>query len=157
MREILFRGKRADNREWAYGFYVLFGGKSIIMLSDITELRPSEIFGLNELYEYPVIREVCPDTVGQFTGLLDKNGNKIFEGDIIQYCERRLMVWWNDEAFQWQAKSVSGYDVITFEIHGDPNWTNIDFGWIAADMAILGRMEAEVIGNKWDNPELLNP
>ena len=142
MREILFRAKRCDSYEWVYGYYCKKTGKYVTDYLMVTE----------DGFMY----DIDHDTASEFTGLLDKNGNKIFEGDIIQYCERRLVVWWNDEAFQWQAKSVSGYDVITFEIRGDPNWTNIDFGWIAADMAILGRMEAEVIGNKWDNPELMN-
>ena len=120
MREILFRGKRIDNGEWIYGYFSKHTtGKTFI--------RPS---GKNCQYS----AEVLPETVGQYTGLTDKNGTKIFEGDILNV---------NNEYI-----GVVGYAAGAF----GAKYTD---GKGAIYLCYVNEY-SEVIGNIHDNPELLN-
>lgn len=120
MREILFRGKRVDNGEWAYGSYV-----HIVQYKGSTDYIADE-----EPDQYVVI----PETVGQYTWLTDKNGVKIFEGDIIHGNLGNFVVRWSD--------NISGF------VTGEKERTHPCMN--------CGAMKRyEVIGNIYDNPELM--
>nr|WP_316613937.1 YopX family protein [uncultured Ruminococcus sp.] len=132
MREKLFRGKRIDNGEWVYGFYFC------MYHDDDRKHLHHFIIPLNvpipkdkPIGEIQV--EVNPDTVGQYTGLTDKNGKKIFEGDIAKNPI-------NDGIFVVKYKNSLAC-FLGISIHGNPS-TGLCSGF-------------EVIGNIHDNPELL--
>lgn len=121
MREILFRGKRTDNVEWVKGFYVCIPDTHYIMTGKFDSLTNGIIN--SEAYK------VDPSTVGQFTGLEDKLGTKIFEGDVIDDLGIEYIVVFDSDYAQFRGK----FD-----------------GWNAEISHIASR--CEVIGNIYDNP-----
>ena len=141
MKQILFRGKRIDNNEWVYGFY-------FESLAD----------GMKHCYikyetwdEGFVTYEVIPETVNQFTSLCDKNGNKIFEGDIISATALDTGE---------EQRAVIGFGNFIDENNGDEYiGFFIEFDGIKTTITQLSMEECknriEVIGNIYDNPELL--
>lgn len=121
MREILFRGRTTQGKEWISGYYA----KS----SELHFIWGRNSFGSMLMFE------VDPENVGQFTGLTDKNGKKIFEGDIVV------------------SYSLFGRK----DGCGIVNWNNLFSAWEIGGKTMYGTSIAiyEVIGNIHDNPELL--
>lgn len=130
MREIKFRGKRKDNGEWVAGSYVYahkwhWNGAGHFITDTYGEGRV----------------EIDPNTVGQYTGLQDKNGEDIFEGDIIQ----------GFLSYAQEDRAVIVYEKETMGFVPVPAFDEMS----GRDYEIQDSEDIEVIGNVYDNPELL--
>lgn len=139
MREVLFRGKRTFNNDWIEGGYCCCDNKSYIVISiryipDTRDWDEADYYEENPVYK-PVFIEVVPKTVGQYTGLTDKNGTRIFEDDIVDILTE------NEEI------GVIAYDEGGFVVNAD--------GFCVDFHANINGTDLEVIGNIYDNPELL--
>ncbi|MDP4128281.1 MAG: YopX family protein [Bacillota bacterium] len=141
-REIKFRGKRVDGGEWVYGslhytefeyttqhfkdgannHFLAIGAAPVI---EVQEDNSSEL-----LNDYRAI----PESVGQFTGIHDKNGREIYEGDVIQGKYNGILIKWGRTGFLPYRNKDGGWSKVT-------NWNSVQSG--------------EVIGNIYENPELL--
>ncbi|MGN0500044.1 MAG: YopX family protein [Ruminococcus sp.] len=130
MREILFRGKRADNGEWIYGYYFYddFYKKAYITVGNYCMQIAPECPNKKFL----TVFEVIPETVGQYTGLTDNNGKRIFEGDIIKIGNKTRYVFF-----------------------GVCRYRHTNYGEYAVDLSVKDGSNCEVIGNIHDNPELI--
>lgn len=124
-REILFRGKRADTKEWIYG--------DVQQNVDAVKIREQEQ-GIQRVAKSFV---VIPETVGQYTGLKDIHGVKIFEGDIVNYngsCHKVV----------FESRNGTGYFGIVVGENETWGFGNSTPAYMMA-----------VVGNIYDNPELL--
>lgn len=145
MKDILFRGKRSDNGEWISGRNIIkFADGSVYMMEQGEQVRfinheTGNVYCMFSNSDSPIFIKIIPETVGQYTGINDINGNKIFEGDIVN-CKSRtdranMFVSFKDGKFVMELceefkENIRGhYQIECFD--------------------------KEVIGNIYDNPELL--
>ena len=149
--EILFRGKRIDNGEWVCGDLLQDVESGICAIVSYVNLG-GNIHDLSESCIFAVI----PETVGQYTGLTDKNGKRIFEGDIVRATIERA------ERCQSPRieNGVIGYDcigMIGLILYKDKNGENVwsDFFNELSLSGLIVDYYFEIIGNIHDNPELL--
>ena len=161
-REIKFRGKgieKYDKDKWYYGSYFIYNVINYFFLDDGSKTEEInekirnnikhkiifEVQGDLNMENHIKLADVNPETVGQFTGLYDKNGKEIYEGDIIHINDEFLnefnyLIEWNEEYLRYYLYSV------------DKEKLNKLGGILEAH---LNSLEVEIISNIYDNPELL--
>ena len=134
MREILFRGKRLDNGEWIAGHLLKYEDGSARMVSSNIDIF---CFEKDESIIQTVAHRVDPETVGQYTGFVDKNSKKIFEGDIVSI--------YNSKAFLFAVEWNNQYVLKCTSNGVSDNILNV----------IESPEDVEVVGNIYDNSELI--
>lgn len=135
MREILYRGKRKDNGEWVYGYYLPYHA--------VKDTNGKDVFA--QIFVEPDEKHpkgwaiVTAETVGQYTGLTDNNGKKIFEGDILRIVGCYFDVIYRNGGFVWRDMRLN-----KFVNYADSDSNIEQFSFV------------EVIGNIYDTPEMPN-
>ena len=147
MREILFRGKRIDTGAWVEGDLVQ-GVNDQKGHMFIWSENDESILGVVEF-------EVDPETVGQYTGLPDRNGKKIFDGDLLNGFEYPYL---RDNAHNYFAEVVWFDNCPAFGLYTHKHPLSAVRGISAGNCEIIEDFDSsqwEIIGNIHDNPELL--
>lgn len=132
MREILFRAKRIDDEEWVEGYFVI--GKWYLDEKERYAILPTDLcfYPHCEINEWI---EIDPETLCQYTGLKDKNGSMIWENDIVRIGANTLVRW---------SEKYAGWCLI------QRYWIHEHFFGEAFEAK-----DCEVVGNIFDNPELM--
>lgn len=142
MREILFRAKRVDNEEWMEGSLITLDADRGYYFIVEPYFSASTLPIRDLIYDHTHL--VFPETICQYTGLTDKNGNKIWENDVVRstiITERKAKVVYGD----FNCKCC----------HGLYGWTFEPIGGYSEICDIRETETIEVIGNIFDNPELM--
>ena len=138
IKEVLFKAKRTDNSKWIEGsliqgvFVRCADNQDIPYILNIDDIDCDyDNFGdLTDGFGY---YEVNPDTICQYTGLVDRNGDKIWENDIVRLDEDLYIVTWEEDDAMFALEDVGIVE----------HFSNVDSKW------------CEVVGNKFDNSELV--
>ena len=128
-REILFRGKRTDNGEWTHGYLFRIWEKAYICWGTVNDI--------------PDMKEVDPETVCQYTGLIDKNGRKIFEGDVLNVCFKEGKIGATEKIYQYTVEFYQSR--AAFELSGNDDL----FG--RPCFVISNKYLMEVVGNIFES------
>lgn len=150
MREILFRGKRVETLEWVEGFYFREAGHFIKEL-------PSAVTTPTHL--------VYPETIGQYTGIKDKNSKRIFEGDIFKFNDEIWSSSYTSCGMEYDSCEAENYGVVGFDEYS-AKYDFVKYKYnensVETDLHENGTLEfaaflagLEIVGNIHDNPELL--
>ena len=131
MRIIKFRGKRQSNNEW------VFGNLNVGLDNDYYILVYSET-GYTKY-------TVNPNTIGEFTGMLDKHGKEIYEGDIVEVYDFTSVY---ASKYKGVVKMVDCTWVVEHEFYNSPSYSKLVFDDFA-------KQKTEIIGNIYDNPDLI--
>ena len=135
-RIIKFRGKYLDDTsEWLYGNYVF-------LEKDIFQHKIADKFG--------ILLDIDINTVGQYTGLKDKNGKEIYEGDIV-----KVKLYIGEEEKYYIGKVEYCGSTFIVDVNNNSEYHVYDLDGFGVDSE-NNLEDCEVIGNVWDNPELLN-
>lgn len=151
MREVLFRGKRQKNGEWVYG--------------DLLQIPKHELYSIMHEKEDTGNFIVDKNTIGQYTGLCDKNGTKIFEGDIVKETFEGVRPFYGQYGLDG-TEDFYGFKIGKVTFGGTGTFVIASRGelWVDGEKAEykptrrkrIAAYRCEVIGNIHDNPELLN-
>lgn len=128
LRTIKFRGKSIYGEEWLYGSLVKLEKDSYAVIPFLNDIEVGKSIGMYE---------VCTETIGQFTGLYDKNGKEIYEGDIIKGFDIIIEVWYSEDTACFMAEMKKPQN----------DMVDILGGYDTARM--------EIIANIYDHPELI--
>ena len=137
MREILFRAKRIDDSEWVEGYYAMMGKGNLIRHYIVQNCALTGLFEDPEDNMYFNDVEIDPETLCQYTGLKDKNGNRIWENDIVRI----------ENSMDEGIGNIEFYGGMWY-VDGEPSNS-------LYDIVEYDDGELEVIGNIFDTPELL--
>lgn len=133
-RIIKFRGKDIATEEWVYGYLYRFKG----------------VYTICENRRYAEEVPILLDTVGQYTGLKDKNGKEIYEGDIV-----KVKLYIGEEEKYYIGKVEYCGSTFIVDVNNNSEYHVYDLDGFGVDSE-NNLEDCEVIGNVWDNPELLN-